>query len=57
MPAIQPYKAYHLEIKAKHKKNMSQEYKVLTSITLEVPFYGQEEKLMAVVINSLKFDK
>ena len=57
MSVIQPYKTYHLEIKAKHKKNLSQEYRVLTSITLEVPYYAQEEKMMAVVINSLKFDK
>jgi hypothetical protein len=57
MNVISPYKTYHLDIKAKHKKNMSQEYLVKTSITLEVPYYAQEEKMMAVVINSLKFDK
>ena len=54
MDQLVPYFPYNLTMNATHKNNPAREYKVHFSFVLETPMLDQEEKLVAVVINSIK---
>ena len=56
MRAMQPYYPVHLEIQAPHRENSSQTYKLFLSVVLEVPQSTLNDRVVAVVVNSARFD-
>ena len=45
-----------MEVSASHRENPSQKYSVYCSMVLETPYTSVEDQLVAVVINSCKFE-
>ena len=56
MRLFKPYHQVHLELFSTHKENPSQKYKVFMSMTLETPTLAANDKIVAVVVNSCRFD-
>lgn len=56
MEHIQPFFPYNITMFNTHKENPTQQYQVHFSFVLETPFLDQEDKAVAVVINSIKTD-
>ena len=56
MEELKTFQTYHFKIGATHLNNPSESYSVNVSWVLETPFLGQEDSVVAVVLNSAKFN-
>ena len=56
MGSFKPFHPIHLEIEASHRENPTQTYQVFLSLTMELPFAGSDDKLVAVAVNWAQFE-